>query len=149
MLAGTAEEFDSDLQREIATVEVDQAIDLSAAMNHPLAIDNSSPSDRRPLLANKNTDASDSWYRRSDSSLRAWRESLRDFSGCELMTLDGDCFYQNWSSRRDDRNGRSMSGFKVAKQFFEALKGSPTLCEGLLLKVIVDIKTIKDYGKCR
>ncbi len=55
MLSGSAEAFDAVAQREIATVEVDQATDLSAAMNHTLAINNSSPSDRRPMLSETHT----------------------------------------------------------------------------------------------
>ena len=51
LLAGTAQQYDADAQRKIATVEVDQAVNLDAAMNHSIAINNSSPTDRRPLLA--------------------------------------------------------------------------------------------------
>lgn len=54
LLSGTAEAFDADAQRRIATVEVDQANNLDAAMNHATAINHSSPADRRPLLANVN-----------------------------------------------------------------------------------------------
>ena len=89
MLAGTAEEFDSDLQREIATVEVDQAIDLSAAMNHPLAIDNSSPSDRRPLLASTKTPTL--VIHGTEDPILPYEHGVslaETISGCELMTLD-------------------------------------------------------------
>jgi len=50
MLAGSAGVFDEAEQRKIATIEVDQAVNLNAAMNHSIAIAHSSPSDRRPLL---------------------------------------------------------------------------------------------------
>ena len=89
MLAGTAEDFDSDLRREIATVEVDQAIDLSAAMNHHLAIDNSSPSDRRPLLAKTKTPTL--VIHGTEDPILPYEHggSLAEtISGCELMTLD-------------------------------------------------------------
>ncbi len=51
LLGGRAEVFDVEAQRKIATVEVDQANNLAAAMNHSLAINNSFPADRRSLLA--------------------------------------------------------------------------------------------------
>ena len=50
-LAGTAVPFDEARQRLIAEPEVDRAVDLDAMNNHGIAIAMSSPSDRRPLLA--------------------------------------------------------------------------------------------------
>jgi len=50
LMAGTAQEFDEPRQRSIAGIEVDQASNLDAAMNHTLAIGASSPQDRRALL---------------------------------------------------------------------------------------------------
>ncbi len=51
ILNGTIEPFDAAAQRAIATIEVEQAVNLDAAMNHAAAINASSPDDRRPLLA--------------------------------------------------------------------------------------------------
>lgn len=50
MLSGTAQPYDAETMRQVAEIEVDQAVDLTAAMNHLLAINASEPSDRRPLL---------------------------------------------------------------------------------------------------
>ncbi|MYE13337.1 MAG: alpha/beta hydrolase [Gammaproteobacteria bacterium] len=49
-LAGSAEPFDEERQRDIATREVDRAKDFAAMNNHGIAIGMSSPPDRRPLL---------------------------------------------------------------------------------------------------
>lgn len=51
MLVGSAEPFDEDSQRKIATLEVDRATNLEAINNHGIAIAASSPPDRRPLLS--------------------------------------------------------------------------------------------------
>ena len=48
-LAGSAEPFDEERQRDIATREVDRAKDFAAMNNHGIAIGQSSPPDRRPL----------------------------------------------------------------------------------------------------
>ena len=89
MLAGSAEEFDADAQREIATVEVDQAIDLSAAVNHTLAINNSSPSDRRPMLRNANTPTL--VIHGTEDPMLPYEHGVslaETIPGSELMTLD-------------------------------------------------------------
>ncbi len=49
-LAGSAEPFNEERQRDIATREVDRARDFAAMNNHGIAIGNSSPPDRRPQL---------------------------------------------------------------------------------------------------
>lgn len=49
-LAGSAEPFNAERQRDIATREVDRAKDFAAMNNHGIAIGMSSPPDRRPLL---------------------------------------------------------------------------------------------------
>lgn len=49
-LAGSAEPFNEERQRDIATREVDRAKDFAAMNNHGIAIGMSSPPDRRPLL---------------------------------------------------------------------------------------------------
>ncbi len=51
MLAGNAEEFDTERQRSIATREVDRANNFDAMNNHALAIGISSPMDRRNGLS--------------------------------------------------------------------------------------------------
>ncbi len=50
LMAGTAQIFDANQQRAVASIEVDQASNLDAAMNHTLAIGASSPKDRREWL---------------------------------------------------------------------------------------------------
>jgi len=89
MLSGSAEGFDALAQREIATVEVDQAIDLSAAMNHTLAINNSSPSDRRPMLSSATTPTLVIHGTEDPILPYAHGVSLAEvIPGSELMTLD-------------------------------------------------------------
>ncbi len=54
ILVGSAEPFDEEQQRGVATREVDRASNLAAINNHGLAIAASSPPDRRPFLAGCN-----------------------------------------------------------------------------------------------
>ena len=51
MLSGSAEEFDTERQRGIATREADRANDFNAMNNHALAIGVSTPIDRRSGLS--------------------------------------------------------------------------------------------------
>ncbi len=51
MLSGSAEEFDTERQRSIATREADRANDFNAMNNHALAIGVSTPIDRRSGLS--------------------------------------------------------------------------------------------------
>jgi pimeloyl-ACP methyl ester carboxylesterase len=50
LMAGSAQVFDEARQRAVASIEVAQASNLDAAMNHTFAIGASSPKDRRELL---------------------------------------------------------------------------------------------------
>ena len=51
VLAGSVEPFDRERQRDVATREVDRAKNFAAMHNHPLAIAQSTPADRRELLS--------------------------------------------------------------------------------------------------
>lgn len=87
-MAGTAEPFDAARQAEIAAIEVDQANDLDAAMNHSLAIGASIPRDRRALLSQTDVPTLVIHGTRDPILPYAHGEALaRTIPGAELLTL--------------------------------------------------------------
>ena len=90
MLTGSAEPYDSAVQREIATLEVDRARDFPAMNNHPLAIARSTPADRRPQLRSVNVRAL--VVHGTEDPLLLYEHGValaETIPGAELLTLEG------------------------------------------------------------
>ena len=89
-LAGSAEPFNEERQRDIATREVERARDFAAMNNHGIAIGMSSPPDRRPMLAK--LDVPTLVVHGTEDPILPYPHGIslaETIPGAELLTLDG------------------------------------------------------------